>query len=279
MRLILFLMIIPFALSATSLFAQPPIHEFFAVADSVLAHPPFRTDLEAFGQVKTGGLFVSFAGYAKTKTLLYAAFTPDSLADPVGDVSPIVGYEGPRPTLGKVETWGYVFDRNGDGRADYLALVGGAAAFEDADFPPDFPVRGRTLMLHHVELFVKKCRLVFNHWADDNYDGTIDAVIHVDMDPERDWVYRYIGARSTKFDGTFDDVWAFRTDTSSFNDSVSFTPDGVAIRPIGSPSATITPQTLREKSAVMTMINEAYERIGRGKFRLSRGTREQPEFE
>lgn len=259
--------------------AQSDLAEFFPVADSVTTHPPFTTELEVFGQQKIMDRYISFVGFGKTKNVLYVTFTAEPVADPVADVSPIVGYDGPRPTLGKVQTWGYVFDRNGDGRVDYLALVGGAAAFEDGDFPPNFPRRSETLMLHHVELFVRKCKLVFNHWADDNFDGRLDGVIHVDVDPERDWVYRYIGARSLKFDGKFDDVWAFRTDTSSFNDSVSFTAGEVACRPIGAPAGAITQKSLEEKSAILTLINQAFEKFGRGKFLLPRGRQAAPGFE
>jgi hypothetical protein len=210
-------------------------------------------------------------GFKTTRTVLYVTFTRDSVADPVMDVSPIVGFEKAKPTLGKVQTWGYPFDRNRDGKIDYLALVGGAAPFEDGDFPVNYPVQNEAMMMHHVQLYIEKCRIVFNHWADDNYDGKLDGVIQADMDPARAWVYRYIYASSTARDGKFDSVWAFRTDTSSFNDTVTVTDGGVEYHPVGLPAGVLGAKDLDEKTAIMTLMNEAIESCGRGSFRLPSG--------
>lgn len=259
-----------FALAAT-LRAQPDIADFFTVADSVTEHPPFRNELTTFCQVRVQNRWVSFVGYKATRTVLYATFTLDSLADPVADVSPIVDFVKARPSLGKVTTWGYPFDRNRDGKIDYFALVHGAAPFEDAEFPPNYPKSAETLMYHHVELFLAKCKIVFSHWADDNYDGMIDGVAQVDLDPERNWVNRWILARSKKFNGRFDDVWAFRTDTSSFSDTVSFSPGQVSYRPIGAPAGSFGMKDLDDKSAVLALVNEAVKACGQGAFRLSAG--------
>lgn len=256
---------------AAGLAAQPNILDFYDTADSVTAHPPFRNELTTFCQVRLLDRWVSFVGFKATKTVLYVTFTLDSLADPVADVSPIVGYEKSRPVLGKVATWGYPFDRNRDGKIDYLALVGGAAPFEDADFPPNYPKTGEAMMIGNVELYIAKCRIIFNHWADDNYDGMLDGTVQVDMDPERSWVYRRILARSTKFDGKFDDVFPFRSDTSSFSDTLSHTPDRVSYRPVGMPAGSFGMKELDEKSAVMALINQAVEACGRGAFRLPAG--------
>jgi len=251
--------------------AQPALTDFFPTADSVTAHAPFKSELTTLCQKQLLGRYVSFVGFKNTRTVLYVTFTRDSVADPVADVSPIVGFENSRPSLGKVQTWGYPFDRNRDGKIDYLALVGGAAPFEDGEFPANYPLREQAMMMHDVELFIEKCRIVFNHWADENYDGRLDAVVHADMDPDRSWVYRYIYAASSARDGKLDDVWSFRTDTSSFNDSVTVTADGIPYHPIGSPSGILGTRDLDEKSAIMTLMNEAIDSCGRGAFRLPYG--------
>jgi hypothetical protein len=262
----LLLLLIPAASAA-----QPGLTDFFPTADSVTAHAPFKSELTTLCQVRLLGRYVSFVGFKSTRTVLYVTFTLDSVNDPVADVSPIVGFENARPSLGKVQTWGYPFDRNRDGKIDYLALVGGAAPFEDEDFPVNYPRGQEELMIHHVQLFVEKCRIVFNHWADDNYDGRLDAVIHADMDTARSWVYRYIHAASASGDGKFDDVWSFRTDTSWFNDSVTVTDEGVLYHPIGLPPGILGQKDLDEKSAVMTLMNEAIDSCGRGSFRIPYG--------
>jgi hypothetical protein len=253
-------------LAVAGVSAQPDLPGFFPIADSVTRHPPFTNELTALAQVRV----------QNTRTVLYVTFTLDSLADPVGDVSRIVGFDSARPSLGKVSTWGYPFDRNRDGKIDYFALVGGAAPFEDGDFPPNYPKRREPLLVHHVQLFVAKCRIVFNHWADDNYDGMIDGVVQADMDPDRSWIYREILARSKKFDRRFDDVWAFRTDTSSFNDSVSYTPDRVLYHPVGMPTGSFGWKELDDKSAVLALMNEAVAECGKGAFRLPSGKQEEP---
>jgi len=127
------------------------------------------------------------------------------------------------------------------------------------------------MLVGHVQFFLEKCRIVFNHWADEDYDGRLDAVVQADLDPDRSWVYRYIYAASTAHNGTLDDVWSFRTDTSSFNDSVTVTADGVLYHPIGAPQGLLGAKDLDEKSAIMTLMNEAIDSCGRGAFRLSFG--------
>lgn len=259
--------------------AQRDIAEFHALADSVTRHPPFRSELTTLCQVKVQERWVSFVGYRSTRTVLYVTFTLDSLADPVADVSPVVTFVEARPSLGKVSTWGYPFDRNRDGVIDYVALVGGAAPFRDGDFPPNYPKLNEQMMMHHVELYVNKCRIVFNHWADDNYDGMLDAVAVADMDPERTWVNRQILARSRKFDGRFDEVLAFRADTSWFPDTVSFGPDRFSHRPLGAPAGSFGWAEMDAKSAVMALMNEAVEACGKGAFRLSSGKIDDPVLE
>ena len=278
MKRVIFLAAAIFAAS-TGLRAQPDIADFYPVADSATEHPPFRNELTTLCQVRVMERWVSFVGFKNTRTVLYVTFTLDSLADPVRDVSPTVGFDKSRPTLGKVSTWGYPFDRNRDGKIDYFALVGGAAPFEDEDFPPNYPKQNGQIMVHHVELFVAKCGIVFNHWADDNYDGMIDGVVQADMDPERNWVYRQILARSKKFDGRFDDVWAFRTDDSAFDDSVTYTPERVSYRPVGMPPGSFGRKELDDKSAVLTLMNEAIAACEKGSFRLPGGKQEEPGLE
>lgn len=274
-----FLLALAVLAGAAGLSAQPNIVEFHATADSVTAYPPFRSELTTLCQVRVQDRWVGFVGFRGTRTLLFVTFTLDSLPDPAADVSTIVGFENGRPHLGKVTTWGYPFDRNRDGKIDYFALVGGAAPYEDADFPPNYPKGGEQLMLHHLELFVAKCRIVFSHWADDNYDGAIDAAVLADMDPERNWIARQILARSTKFDRRFDDVQAFRTDTSSFADTVSFTPERVSHRPVGMPAGSFGMKELDDKTAVMALMNRAIAACGEGRFRLPSGYHTQPEQE
>ena len=276
-----FFMALAVSACAAGLCAQPSLADFYDTADSVTAHPPFQNELMTLCQVplqarsaqngSTQVRWVSFVGFKSTKTVLYVAITLDSLADPVADVSPIVGYEKARPVLGKVPNWGYPFDRNRDGKVDYLALVGGAGPYMDGEFPADYPAQSAPMMMSQVEFYLEKCRIIFNHWADDNYDGQLDATVQADMDARRSWVYRQIAAQQTKFDGTFDKVTTFRNDGSAFSDTLTREPGRFGYRSVAGTWGWFGAKELAEKTAVMALINKAIAASPKDSFRLPDG--------
>lgn len=235
---------------------------FFPTADSICTYPSVDRPLEIICAKKVLRRWVTFMGYKDTKHVFIASVTLKPVVNPDSEISRVVVFDGIRPTLGKVETWGYIFDRNGDGKIDYLALVEGAAPFEDRDLPDDYPVRGQHLTRPELEVYVGRCRLIFNHWADDNYDGAIDAGIFCDVDPMRDWIARRIVARSTKFNDRFDDVWGFRTSVRSEHDTVEHGPTSVPYHALGKFSAELNKAVLREKTGILQLLNRAAKECG-----------------
>lgn len=240
-----------------SLFGQKNVIDFFRLADSLSQTPPMISELSILGQKKVMNRYVTIVGYPEDKSVLLVAVTLEPIKDIRKDISLAVRFKKTIPDVGKTSSWGYIFDRNQDGQVDYMTLLGGGAAFKDELFPEDYPYKDQALQGPQMEYFISHTRLVFNHWADDNFDGTLDAVIHVDMDPDRDFVERQIVARSTAFNGRFDDVWAFRVSDGALQDSVPHTETSVPYHPIGKPPDAITPAMLADKSQIMKLINTA----------------------
>lgn len=247
-------------LPATS-FGQNNIIDFFGFADSIAQTPPMISELVILGSKKINKRYVTIAGYPEDKSVLLAAVTLKPIKNLGAEISLAVRYRKMQPNVGPTSTWGYIFDRNGDGKVDYMALLGGAAGYKDDRFPDAFPAKGSVLRAEQVDYFLSHCRLVFNHWADDNFDDTLDAVIHIDMDPDRDFVDRQIVARSTAFDGRFDEVWAFREGVGTLPDVPLHTATSIAYHPIGKPGDFITKATLDDKSNILRLINTAVKQL------------------
>ncbi|WP_162910364.1 hypothetical protein [Azohydromonas sediminis] len=119
---------------------------------------------------------------------------------------------GPSGTL----DWACVYDRNGDGRIDYLVYLNNAMAVLPDPLPPDFPkpeLRPDGSLRVSMELFsaiVKNAQMVFRHYADDRFAGSVDGVVVEEYDPERPMFVRghvaYLAAR----DERPEEAWAFR---------------------------------------------------------------------
>jgi len=256
-RLSVFIVIIICLQCGQAIAQRENLLSFFPKADSIAEFPPLDAELRVLCQKKIQKRYVSFIGDKGQKKIFIAAITLKPIENLKRDLSLTVDFNGVIPTLNKITTWGYIFDRNSDGKIDYMALVGAAAAVEDDNFPRNFPVRGEKMSTQQLEIFVNHCKLVFNHWADDNYDGNIDAAVHLDMDPDRDWVKRKLVVRSTKFDGTFDSVWAFRDRIDEDKEGVEHTLSAVSYHPLGRPNGEITKADFKELTDILQLINLA----------------------
>ncbi|MBI5476344.1 MAG: hypothetical protein HY964_06375 [Ignavibacteriales bacterium] len=231
------------------------ILRFYPFADSVSEYPDMFKQLNLICSKKVDHLWVSFIGYKGENRVIIVAVTGEKIKNPNKDIYRTLDFIDGAPSLGKVTTWGYIFDRNKDGLADYMSLVDGAAPFLDDRVPESFPARGEKLNKLDLELYVNKCKIIFNHWADDNFDGRIDGFVHVDVDPLRDWVKRKIFARCTKFNDIFDNVWAFKKQITKTHEKVEYTGTKIPFRPFGKISDSFTKETLNYQSSVLSLIN------------------------
>ena len=261
MRDILAAVLVALVLAPSALFAQKNMVDFYRYADSLAQTPPMINELKILGSKKISNRYVTIVGYPEDKSVVLAAVTLEPIKKLSEDISLNVRFRKMIPDMGKVSTWGYIFDRNQDGKVDYMALIGGAAPYKDSEFPEDYPYKGQALQHAHMEYYITHCKLVFNHWADDNFDGMLDGVIHIDMDPDRDFVDHQIVVRSTKFNGTFDDVWAFRASDGVLPEPVLHTTTSVAYHPINKPPDFITKPILDDKSQIMKLLNTALKQL------------------
>jgi len=208
-------------------FAQENILSFYPKAYAKTQNPPEEKKLIIIAEQKIEDKFVTFIGVEKGKVLL-AAITKDSLKDPKTEILLKIKFKNiekeaqlltvPYSDTVKITEWGYVFDRNKDGKIDYVAyLVAAIPVKPPQTFPSDFP-KGEELKDHFLALINRYkenpmyfhmfwicLRLVFAHMADDDLDGNIDGVVIEAMDSERYWVDRWTALRSTRFE-----LFAFR---------------------------------------------------------------------
>ncbi|HEV8538535.1 MAG TPA: hypothetical protein VGR15_06390 [Bacteroidota bacterium] len=235
---------------------QQSITQFFPLADSMAYFPPIDQKRVILCQKRVDSWYVSFVGMRTESKVLLAVVTPKKLLSP-DSISMTVAFNGYVPNTGKVPTWGYVYDRNADGNIDYMALVGGAAPFKPDDFPDFFPRRKEYLMREHLEYVIRNSKLIFNHWADDNYDGILDAVVHIEMDSVRDWVEQRLVIRSTNFDSTFDDAWAFYNSMNEQHGEVSVSANRIPFHSLEKPNDFMTWKRFQDKTGVLQLLNRA----------------------
>jgi hypothetical protein len=209
---------------------QEDMQSFYPKVRGLAESPPDESSLKIVCQKKVGDRYVTFAG-VDGKTLLLATVTPFKLRDASKSLWLRQRFV-PAGARGRKQTtsdWGYVFDRNGDGRVDYVCFLMGPMPIKPADFPADFPkadAQGHIAMSREqLDYFMKHSAFVFRHYADENFDGELDAVLVEELDPERMWVDRWLVAKSSHFDGVMDTAWCF-TDDPSVPQSVPEKADG-----------------------------------------------------
>ncbi len=237
---------------------------FYQSADTVAMFPADDRKLEVLCQKQIGQYFCTFIGYEHESHPFIAAVTPNPIHDPNTEISRSVEFKEILPTAGKVTTWGYIFDRNGDGKIDYMALLEGAAAVEPPKFPKSFPPRGKRMQPKEMEYFVNHCGLIFSHWADDNFDGRFDAAVIPDLDPKRDWVQRMLVFRCTHFDDRIDDAWGFRNTIRAKKEKVTVRKGTAAYRTLSDTVEKFSVKDFDTKSGILQIINNAAAACGYG---------------
>ena len=68
---------------------------------------------------------------------------------------------------------------------------------------------------------------------------------------------RWLVARATKFDGGFDDVWAFRGKITPDHEITNFTPTEVPYYELGGDKSVLTRKMLDDTSGFLQLINRA----------------------
>jgi hypothetical protein len=249
---------------------------FYPIASSLTQSPP---PIDRFAKVceRTTDSLVLSIWAAKGGTARLAVFTPRPITKLAKVVSLQVLYTAPprgsgamsvptaRPGPDASLDWAYVFDRNGDGAIDYIASLVAARPVEGESFPADYPTGTQPIGFKEYELFIRSGRLVFTHYADDNFDGTVDAIVAPLPDPDRPaWVRAYGVLRSSHFDGAVDDEWAFAQDIAARSGDVPRVGTGYEMVDAEPPRVLEGSEWLAKGTALLGRINEAVRTCGMG---------------
>lgn len=216
---ILPIVILPLVLCITLLtgtnysFGEENILTFYNKAEAKIKTPPDEAYLEVICRKKIDNMYVTFIGLEDDKVLL-AAITEKKLKHPDKDILLTVRFSklAVLPTRDYVVDFGYVYDRNSDGKIDYISYLIGPMPFKDKVVTTKYPKLGEPINAKELEIVLHGMDLFFTHWADDNYDGKVDALVIEALDPENGWVEGRMAVRSTKFDGAVDEAWFFKED-------------------------------------------------------------------
>lgn len=218
-----------------------PFDRFYATAHRLTRNPPAQDSLSlgCAAQVKrklkclTRPLknpYVSFV-VCNTPGVVLVAFAPRRLDHPEKELwlaPAVVGFSeeeqkrrmqsGAFPfmtaTSGAMKDWGYVFDRNGDGMADYLCFLDGPISVREADLPPDFP-RATTKYTgdQYVQLLFAS-KYAFYHVVDEDFDGSVDFIVHPTFKPSAPFVDKAVALEWSKDYRRIKRAWYFEEDPS-----------------------------------------------------------------
>ena len=152
---------------------------------------------------------------------------------PVTNLEKVISFGGD-PT--KSLNWGFAYDRNGDGWADYIAFLDGAMPVATPEVlalipkrpMPELGPEGYSYSVPgaEIQLQLLNVRLVFVHYVDDGFDGKTDAIVTSLQDPDHwGWVYRRAVLRSSDHSQTIDEHWTFVKDIAAKEGPIPRGPD------------------------------------------------------
>jgi hypothetical protein len=256
--------------------ASPPdILSFYASAHAITQSPPDESTLSIICQqmLSSGDMkdyFVSFIA-DRSKKVLLAAWSKKELTRVVRAIS-LKDWVSGRTEGEDAVDWVYVFDRNRDGKIDYIAFPVGFLPVEPKELPPNLPKRMGGFTSAQFLYLRRIGKLIFLHYADDAFTGTISAVVFLAVDPESD--YLISGGqliRSSRLDGMLDECWYFDEAIGRKSGDCESSGDGYRTR-MGlyqDGFATVGPQQLAGFSGLLSALNESAEacRLAQDSFR------------
>lgn len=250
----------------------PGLIAFYPKAAERVERPPSESALRAFADwTAEDGSHVTLVSAGKKRAFL-AVFTPDKMKKPdqalflrpryvvAKDMKAVAAGREPlvRTTAGALDSWAYVYDRNGDGRADYLTYLAGPMAVQDDSFPADYPRDGEPLTQAQLDYSLDRQRYVFTHAADEDYNGAIDALVLYVRDPDRAWV-REFAALLAWGGASPDSAWTFRRSIAEPTGALPEVDGGYLRHRVANRPVYVTAANYDTWTAVLTKINAAAE--------------------
>jgi len=251
--------------------ANPPgLIAFYPRAAARSAKPPAEKALRVLGDwMHQDGSHVSFVGVGK-RTSILVVLTKDKFKKPeealflspryvvAKDMKAVQAGTQPlvRATAGEVVDWAYVYDRNGDGRVDYLCYLAGPMPVESDSFPVDFPTESGALTTQQLDYMLDHDRYIFSHVADEDFDGTVDAIVFYVRDPARLWVKEFAAVLAPG-GGDPDSSWTFRESIITPTGALSKSRGGLVRHRLAGKDVVITSGNFSGWTDVLTRINAA----------------------
>ncbi|HSQ59307.1 MAG TPA: hypothetical protein VLT84_02545 [Acidobacteriota bacterium] len=252
--------------------AAPParaasgIESFYPQASARTGFLIEPTTLVIAAQEEQDGHNVALMGTDPKKPFLFS-MTPFYLLHPDVQLAferRTISKEFPNPST----NWGYVFDRNGDGKVDYLCFHAGQMPVKGPDFPADFPKRDADGKLRlkeaHILYLVSRMRGVFFHAADDDFDGRVDGVVLFSVDPSRNWVDGWGLFRDTKPDAGAEVAVLFRDDIAKPTGTPKREADGWSWIGAGGKKTTVGAALFDGWTDILSRVNRTAEKVGFG---------------
>ena len=276
---------------ARPLHPQSDALAFYSVAEATIAGPPAADSLRVVCTMEVrasdtpigaNGWF-SFLAPRSDSSAWIAAFTARRMRR-VPDAITTRRLFNPLPT-GKPSgsgtlDWAWIWDRNGDGRADYIAYLQNAMGVLPEPLPDSFPAPTRNpdgsfrLTQPFLYALIDAATMVFRHYADDDFDGRVDVAVVEEADLERPMFVRgWVVARSSRHDGVVDHAWAFRHGIHDTTRVLTREADGTYLIPdipIDGPRTEDAAKRLARGTNLLAAINEVGARCARGPVRIRR---------
>ena len=168
--------------------------------------PPPQSKLKIVCQTKVDQVYITFIGIGGNRAVI-AALTPHRLTRPDENIllDWVIVPAGQQPTAQKgTMDWAYIFDRNSDGRIDYLAYLHGPNPVTPEGQTGELPQLNKPITKDELKYVVSNMRMTFWHMADDNFDGMHDGVVARMRDEISRWTDSWIIARDTHFSEIYD---------------------------------------------------------------------------
>lgn len=190
------------------------INTFYLHVEKQSQSPPSEKLLKKICGIRIDNdKYINFISAENNKVLMYAITD-----EPMGLASESVYlytryFKGHKPGMlfrvsawkaGVTPDWAYIFDRNQDGRIDYLAFMSGPSPVAPIDHQGELPNTKGTMKYEDYKIILFNQPLAFWHVADDNHDGNTDGFAMRAYDVNTGWSFGWMVIKSTKYDNKLD---------------------------------------------------------------------------
>jgi hypothetical protein len=269
-------------LTAAPLPAQTDLVSFYPTAHATIIDPPAADSLHVTCTIemrgdetplKLKGWFSLLAPPGQPAWI--AAITKAKIRKPIDALTTTPRY-GPLPTARVTASatldWAWIWDRNGDGHADYIAYLQNAQPVLPDPVPDSLPVPERgadgsyalSMVLAHA--MIDNAQMIFRHYADADFNGTVDGFVVEEFDSLRPMFVRgWVVGLASKRDGVVDRAWAFRRGITDTARVIAPEPDGSyrvpAVNAAGLQSEPAAAR-LERGTEILRLINTLIDRCG-----------------